>query len=888
MIVFWLLWRTVRRAPRRLVLEALGVALPVAILGATLLYVDQAVHAMTTVALRPVVTEMQVVAANLDVDVAAVSTRLAAEPDVARVEPFAAANVVVDPGTGQAYTARLFAVDPAYLTDRPWLRTVSGDLTRGALLDQSLLGTPGFGDATSISVVLPGDAPPLHLRLPVAGSIDLRSATPWFAIPYGDVQGDLVNVPRSLVVDRATFDTKILPTLQAWARAGGLPPFDPTAGELPAASLESHVEVDHAAYPPDPGRAVLWSGQLQRRLGRDAGAPVLVADQAAESLTTSREDATNAKILFLLLGLPGVLVAGALGLVVASTLVASERRESGLLRLRGADSPQIIRLACGQAVAAALVGVPLGLGLAAAAVGLATGQLAGRGVPIRGTLTSVGLAVLAGGLTTVVRVLGLRRAARRTEVADERRRAELGWQPLWRRAGLDFVAIAVGLAILAVSNATGGLRPGVTEGPALALSFYVLMAPILLWTGVTLLLTRLALVGLATYARPERARPLRSWPGAVWRWLGRRPARMAVGLVLAALAVGFATLTLGFSATYDAAKDADARAAIGSDLRLTPADPRTPLPDLGAAVTATTPVRVVPAKLDTDRKSILALDMPSYLATVTSAPVMVAGEGPAALLSHPDGVLIDVDTAATFEVRPGDQLPVSIFPDDFESAKDLDLTVVGVFRSFPPADPPAELVTTLATLPRAELVPPDFHLARLGSADPAATTAVAQQLRTSPIGRAFAVTTVTARQERGLAALDLAGLRRIESTGAGLMAALGLAVLTAFGVLERRHELAILRSIGADDRQIRLGPALEAGVAALGSIVIGVPVGLGVGLLAVRVLGLFFLRPPPLLVIPTSGLAGLVVGIGATAAAALILTLSMVSRGRVSAALREN
>src|SRR6185312_720558 len=120
-VTTWLLWRTLRRAPRRLLLEATGVAFPVAILAATLLFVDQAVQTMTAVALQPVLTEMRVVAGSLDVDIAAVSGRLSAVPDVQRAEPFAAVNVVVAPGTSGSYSARLFAVDPDYLRYHAWL-----------------------------------------------------------------------------------------------------------------------------------------------------------------------------------------------------------------------------------------------------------------------------------------------------------------------------------------------------------------------------------------------------------------------------------------------------------------------------------------------------------------------------------------------------------------------------------------------------------------------------------------------------------------------------------------------------------------------------------------------------------------------------------------------
>ncbi len=880
----WLLLRTIRRAPRRTLLEAVGVAFPVAILAATLLFVDQAVQSMTTLSLQPVLLEMRAIGKSLDVDMGSVSAHWARVPGVRFAEPFAAANVVVDPGTGHAYSARLFAVDPAYLTAHPWVRVMNGGLDGGVLLDQSLRATPGFDHATTLTIDLPGDAPPLGLTVPVGGTVDLRGALPWFAVPYGEVQGDIVGVPRSLVIDRATFDNEVLPVLQGWAAVGGLPPFDPGAGELPSATIESHVTVDHGAYPPDPGQAMVWSGQLQRSLSRQADAPVVVADDAVELLAVSEADATNAKILFLLLGIPGVLVAGGLGLAVTSTLAEAVRREEALLRLRGANTGQIVRLATAGAVVAGVLGSALGLTVAMTVVTAITGRPAWEGVPLEALALSLGLALAAGAFVVLVRIHGLRRAGRRADEAAERRLTELGWMPLWRRARLDIIAIVAGLAILAVSTVAGGLQPSLSEGPALALSFYVMLAPILLWIGVTLLLIRVLLAALAAVTRPERASPLASWRRASLRWFGRRPARTAVSLSLAALAVGFGTLVLSFDATYDAAKAADARAAMGADLRLTPADQRLRLPALGPEYAAVSAVRLVPSRVDADRKTVLALDLASYLATAAAPPIMVAGEGPEALSRYPDGILVDLETAQTFEVGPGDTLPVTIYPDDFENAADLELRVVGVYSSFPPTSPPAELVTTVGALPRAELMPADFYLARVASGH--APTDVAAAARTGPLAGTFGVVTSVDREQRGLTALNVAGLSAIEALGSGLIAAVGLAVLGAFLILERHREIAILRTIGADDRQVLTGPAIETSVAVIGSLLIGVPVGLGLGFLAVRVLGLFFAQPPPLLVVPLVPLAGLIGGVVVTSVLALTLTLFRLDRERVAAVLR--
>jgi putative ABC transport system permease protein len=885
----WLVAHTLRAAPRRLLLGALGIAFPVAIFASSLLFMNRAVESMTRVTLEPLKLEQRALATSLNADMTAIGRRLATVPGVSRVDRFAAADVVVRvPGQSSGATARLFAVDPSYPVAHPWVRVVNGSLARGALLGQSLRNTPGFTGARRVSIELAGSTRALQLTLPATGTVDLRDAVPaWFAIPIGEVQGDQALVPRSLVIDYPTFERKVLPALKTQLGTT-TPVLNPGLTDLPPVSLESHVSVDHGAYPADPGNAATWSKQLRHKLARQAFGDIVVSDDAYEPLTEASSDASNAKTLFILLGIPGALVAAALGLAAQSALAEATRREDALMRLRGATDGQLARLAAAHAALAWLLGSLLGLVAAAAAVTAVTGRLVWQEVPSGGLLVAVVLALAVGALTTVARLVGVLRASRRPE-AVERRRLERGWRPLWRRAWLDVVALAVGAAILGVNAASGGLKPIPIEpaqGSTLALRFYILLGLMFIWVGVTLLAVRVLLAGAARWSRAGGS--LTSWRAATLRWLGRRPARTGVALVLGALAVAFGTQVLTFVATYRSAKDAESNAAFGSSLRLVPGDPVTPLPPLDArSVSAVSPVRIVPARAESDRKTIMTLDLKSYAAAVTAAPRMQAGAALDGLAADPNGVLINQEIADDFEVGPGDRIPLTVFPDDKDQSRNIKLRVVGIFRSFPPTNPPAEMVTGTGALPPYLLQLPDFYLARTPPG--VSATAVADGLKRD-LRNKFAVTTISDQvrfEPRSLTALNLGPLGDLELVGAALIAAIGVGVLGAFVVFERRHEFAVLKAVGADDGQVRTGPAQEGAIAVLGALVIGIPVGLGLGLLSVRILGLFFTLPPPLLTVPVATLA--VFAAVMVAVSAIAVGASLVAVGRVSpaAALRE-
>jgi putative ABC transport system permease protein len=263
---------------------------------------------------------------------------------------------------------------------------------------------------------------------------------------------------------------------------------------------------------------------------------------------------------------------------------------------------------------------------------------------------------------------------------------------------------------------------------------------------------------------------------------------------------------------------------------------------------------------------------------------MLAGEGVEAFRRDPTAALLAKEIATEFQLGPGDLLTLTVYPDDEGRTRTLKLRVAGVFRSFPPTEPYAEVVISAAALP-APVPNPDFYLARVAPTH--SPTQVADELRR---GAGFSVTTIsqlTLQERRSLTALNLRGLSRLEAVAAGLVAAVGVAVLGAFLVLERRREMAVLRAVGATTRQLLTGPAIEGAIAVFGSLAIGIPIGVGLSVITIRVLGLFFVLPPPLVVLPTATLGGLAGFTVLTSALALAVTLRVVARRAAASVLRE-
>jgi putative ABC transport system permease protein len=257
------------------------------------------------------------------------------------------------------------------------------------------------------------------------------------------------------------------------------------------------------------------------------------------------------------------------------------------------------------------------------------------------------------------------------------------------------------------------------------------------------------------------------------------------------------------------------------------------------------------------------------------------------LARTPDGVLLAAETLHDYQLRPGDTIRIRLQTRPTGRYTPVAFHVVGQVAEWPTAPKDSFIVANSAYITRATgSADVGFFLVRTDN--PRQTADRIRQL-VGPSG-ATVDDIVSARSRvttaSGLAATDIAGLRRLE-LGFGSVLALamfGLALLLS--VLDRRRALVILGALGATTRQRGRFIAAEARAVLIGGVAGGAAIGATIAYLLVKVLTGIFDPAPDHATIPWAYLALLLGSSMVTASAVVVAMGRLVSRAGPSA-LRE-
>lgn len=838
----------------RLTATALGVAVGVALLASIGTFLSSTTSKMTGRAIGRVPVDWQVEAQG-GAKPADVLSRVRRQRGVTRALPVSFAetsglSAATGGSTQQTGPGKVLGLPEGYGLAFPGeIRVLSGS-GAGVLLAQQTAANLHAKAGDSVAIGKPGGG---RTSVTVDGVVDLPGADSLFQ-KVGAPAGAQPQAPPDNVI--------LLPQRV----------FDRAERGVPV-TTQVHARLSHR-LPGSPSTAFTQVSGDARNLETNLAGAGLVGDNLGSALDAARKDALYAELLFLFLGVPGVILAGLVTASIASTGADRRRRDAALLRTRGATTSQLVGVALAETALAGAVGVVAGLA-AALLIGSATFGTASFGASTlaamawAGGAAAAGLCIAAGSIA-----LPAWRDARALTVVGQRR--QIGRRdraPRWARYGLDFAALTGSGLVYWQASRNGYNLVLVPEGvPQVSVNWYALLAPVLGWVGAGLLAYRIADLVLAR-GRTPLARLLRPVAGGlaptVAATMGRQRRLLAKTVTLVALTAAFAGSTAVFNSTYQQQAEVDARLSNGADVTVTESPGVMVGPQGAARLTKVAGVKSVEplqhrfAYVGADLQDLYGVRPP----TIGAAGKLQDGwfQGGTArqlmddLAKRPDGVLVSAETVTDFQLRPGDLLRLRLQDGKTKRLTTVPFHYVGVAKEFPTAPTDSFLVADAGYVAKA--TNSDAVGAFLVQTDGTSPGVVSQRLR-SRLGAGAQVTDIDNQRRvigSNLTAVELSGLTKVELGFALVLAVAASGLALGLGFHERRRTFALAGALGAKARQLGGFVWGESLFVAAGGLILGTVAAVGMSVMLVKVLTGVFDPPPDALSVPWTYLGAVIV-----------------------------
>ena len=843
MTLLWLKGLLARRSGR-LIATATGIAIAVALFAGLGAFLTASKATMTQRAARSVAVDWQVAVAH-PADTKKVLEAVRADPGTtatAAVEFAATSGLTAHTGgtTQQTGSGTVVGIPSNYAQLFPGsLRTLAGT-DHGVVVAQQTAANLHVQPGDQVRIARAGSKP---FTVVVAGVVEMPQADSFFQTVGAPPQSQPTAPPDNVVLlPSETFSTKY----------AGLASSRPDL-------IHTQIHVGRSpALPNDPASAYTSeTGQARNLEATTAGAGV-VGDNLGTALGAAREDAAYSQVLFLFLGAPGAVLAGALSAAVSSSGATRRRREQAILRIRGASARQLRRLIAVETALTASLGGIAGLG-AAALIGLTTFGSASFGAG-SSSLMWAGVAVALGAvIATAVIWWPARRDLAATSTVSALVTVPRPSRPRWLGYGFDLVLLATAALIFWLTgrnnNYTLVLAP---EGvPTISVNYWAFLAPALGWLGATLLAWRLS-DALLSRGRGLVARVLRpaagNLAGISASMMSRQRTVITRSVVLIGLSLAFAASTATFNSTYRQQAEVDAQLTSGADVTVTESPGNAVPPSYAAKLAGVPGVRSVEplqhrfAYVGADLQDLYGINASSIGQATSLQDAYFQGASAATVLNRlsttSNGVLVSAETVLDYQLKLGDLVRLRLVNSQSGQAVTVPFHYVGIVNEFPTAPRDSFLVANAAYVAaQTGSNAVGTFLVNTGGSNTQAVAGSVSQL----VGTSATVTDIS--QARGLVgssltSVDLSGLSKIELGFALVLVAAAGGLVTGLGLTERRRSMAIVSALGASRRQLRrLSVGEPAFVVAIG-LVVGAVVGGALSYLLVKILtGVF--DPPP-------------------------------------------
>ena len=869
MTYFGLALANVLRTPLRSAFRVLILAAAVALLGAMLLFIGRSLQTMVSTATASVPLDWQAPVASQAAAVRA-GAGVARQPGVLEAAPVATASFAgvehTKPGVGTIRSAAgaILAVSPNYLEHLKTFRFLRGSLAPGQIVfDQQLAATLQVEPGDTVHLTPRAGGRPLTLRV---SGVALVTAPDILFQPLNPLLGPASAQPPAdiAIMPLATFARRVAPRLPTVAGLGTGTPATP--GAQVGTQWQVQAQVDPHALSGSPAHAFSQANRIRNRVERSLPGQVQFVDNLSDNLSTAAGDALYAETLYIMLALPGALVALGLAYLAALGTVERDRRDLTLLRARGASRRGLVGLAL---LESALVGIVAGLaGAALAFAALHTVGIAHIPLGVWRVAVTISVCVVLATAGAAAARLSAVASILRAGVAAGRRGSLRPGKPLWQRLYVDLIALVISGLVYWLTARTGfSAVVNPDSNPTLSLSVYMFLAPALLWLGASLLLVRLrgeALAWLAARALRGRASSL---AGFVLASASRRAAAINRGLLVVGLLLAFGVNLGLFAATYDQQARVDAQLTLGADVVATAAPGAVRARQLEQrigrvhGVTGTTALDHTYAYVGPDLQDTFGID-PGTLTRGTSLRDSYFLGGSAGELLHrldttADGVLVSRETITDYSLAIGDLLKLRVLDRRTGKLRIASFHVAGVVQEFPSAPRDSFMVANLRYLLSVTHDPgPNVVFAKTHGDAAVVGRRIAAAVK--PAGATVKdITHQTAQTVSSITTVDLSGISKIEEAFAIVLAAAAMGLFVALAVAERRHEFATMAALGASLRSIGAFVWSEAVIVLAAALALAALLGWLLAEMLVAMLRHVFDPPPDHLATPWRFLLGL-------------------------------
>jgi putative ABC transport system permease protein len=886
------------RAPARTAIRALTLAAAAGLLASMLLFVGDSLRTMTASAVRAVPLDWQGPVASSGSAIS-VARAVAAQPGVQEATAVATApfagieRQASGTGTIRAGAGAILAIPPGYLAHLHTFRLLRGSLALGTVvLDQQLAATVQAQPGDLIRLYPRPGGPVVRLRV---GGIGLVTAADPLFQPLNSLVGPAPAQPPAnvLILPLKTFVSRVAPLLQTINSGSGA---SAVPGAQTGTQWQVQVQTDPSALSGGPAQALHTETAIRNRVERSLPGRVVFVDNLAEGLNSAAGDALYAETLFIMLALPGALVALGLAYLAALGTAERDRRSFALLRARGADRRDLIIMAIVESLLLALIAAALATAAALSALHLVG---AGGGISLGRVGATAAICVVFATFGAAAARIAVGMSAFRGTVGEARRTVRRRATPLWQRLYLDLICLAGSGLVYWLTLRTGfSAVVNPDSNPTLSLSVYMFLAPALLWIGAVLLLLRIGGRGLAWLAQRVSGDRATTPRGFLLVSAARRREALNRGLLLIGLLLAFGVNLGIFTATYNQQARIDAQLTLGADVVATA--PAGTAARVGLArrveqlpgVAAVSAVDHSYAYVGPDLQDTFGIDA-ATLAHATSLRDSYFLGGTARqvlrrLGARPDAILVSRETITDYGLKLGDLLRLRVLDHRTGRFRVAPFHVVGVVQEFPSAPKDSFMVVNQRYLEQQTHDGGPSVLFVRANGDPRAVAETVAAATARFGTRVNDIQRQDVQTVSSITTVDLRGISQIEEIFIVFLAAAAMTLQLGVALAERKQELATMAALGASLR--RVGSFLWSEIALIltASLAVAAVLGWLLAEMLVAMLQHVFDPPPDHLALPWTFLAALA---GAVFLGTLLATAATTVRLRrlpLAAILRED